>query len=73
MFIDFIKQKKNNLIFIIIFFSVGFILEFFYRKPLFENSVEIAKAVQDKMFSSTTFFKYWAYLGVIEFFISIHF
>ena len=73
MFIDFIKQKKNNLIFIIIFFSVGFILEFFYRKPLFENSVEIAKAVQDKMFSSTTFFKYWAYLGVIEFFISIIF
>ena len=73
MFIDFIKQKKNHLIFIIIFFSVGFILEFFYRKPLFENSVEIAKAVQDKMFSSTTFFKYWAYLGVIEFFISIIF
>ena len=73
MFLDFIKEKKKHLIFITIFFSVGFTIEFFYRKPLFQNSVEIAKAVQDKMSSSTIFFKYWAYLGVMEFIISIIF
>jgi membrane-associated phospholipid phosphatase len=73
MSLDFIKEKKKQLIFIIIFFAVGFTIEFFYRKPLFENSVEIATSVQDKMLSSTTFFKYWAYLGVIEFFLAIIF
>ena len=70
MILDFIKEKKFHLIFITIFFALGFTIEFFYRKPLFENSVQIAKSVQDSLFSSTTFFKYWAYLGVIEFFLA---
>ena len=70
-FIDYIKENKTKIIFITSFFSVGFIVEFFYRKPLFDNSVEIAQAVQDSMPSSTTFFKYWAYLGVIEFYYAI--
>jgi membrane-associated phospholipid phosphatase len=73
MILDFIKEKKFHLIFITIFFVLGFTIEFFYRKPLFENSVQIAKSVQDSLKPSTAFFKYWAYLGVIEFFLALVF
>ena len=67
------KETKIKLIFITIFFLVGFTIEFFYRKPLYDNSVKIAESVQDSLYSTTTFFKYLAYLGVIEFYLAIIF
>ena len=65
------KETKIKIIFITSFFTAGFIVEFFYRDPLFDNSVAIAESVQDVFDPSITFFKYWAYLGVIEFFVAI--
>ena len=67
------KETTKKLIFITIFFIVGFTIEFFYRKPLYDNSVDITKSVQEPLSSTTTFFKYWAYLGVIEFYLAIIF
>ena len=69
----FSKETTQKLIFITIFFIVGFTIEFFYRKPLFDNSVSIAKAVQDSFRPSATFFKYYAFLGVGEFYLAIVF
>ena len=69
----FSKETTQKLIFITIFFIIGFTIEFFYRKPLFDNSVSIAKAVQDSFRPSTTFFKYYAFLGVGEFYLAIVF
>ena len=68
-----LKETKIKLVFIIIFFMVGYSLEFIYRKPLYDNSVEIAKSVQGSLSWSTTFFKYYAYIGVIEFYLAIIF
>ena len=65
------KETKIKIIFITIFFTVGFIVEFFYRKPLFDNSVSIAKSVQNAFEPTITFFKYWAYFGVAEFYLAI--
>ena len=68
---QFLAKEKRKIIFIVIFFIVGFTVEFFYRKPLFDNSVSIAKSVQESFAPSKTFFKYWAYLGIAEFFLAI--
>ena len=67
----FSKETKIKIIFITIFFIIGFTVEFLYRNPLFDNSVEIAKAVQESLSPSKTFFKYYAYLGVAEFYLAI--
>ena len=70
---NFLSENKIKLIFILTFFTIGFCVEFAYRKPLFDNSVSIAKAVQDSFRPSTTFFKYYAFLGVGEFYLAIVF
>ena len=67
------KELTIKLIVITSFFIVGFGVEFLYRKPLFENSVSIAKSVQNSLGSSAGFFKYWAYLGVAEFYLALVF
>ena len=64
------KVEKNTLIkiiFIIIFFISTFTAEFFYRDPLFNNSVKIAEALQNKLSSLINFFDYYTYLGKIDY------
>lgn len=64
---NFLSENKIKLIFILTFFTIGFCVEFAYRKPLFDNSVKIAESVQEPFSKSITFWKYWAYFGVGEF------
>lgn len=61
------KEKRNKIIFITVFFIVNFIAEFFYSDYFFDNSVSIAKTLQNNLSFSITFFKYFTYLGVIEY------
>lgn len=62
------KETKIKIIFITIFCIALFTGEFFYRKPLYENSVSIAKRVQDKLSFAITPLKFYTYIGVIAFF-----
>ena len=61
------KSTLIKIIFIIIFFISTFTAEFFYRDPLFNNSVKIAEKLQDKLSSLINFFDFYTYLGKIDY------
>ena len=61
------KETKNKIIFIVVFFVVAFAAEFFYRQPLFDNSVKIAKALQKSFSSLIDFFKVFTNIGKIDY------
>ena len=63
-----IKVIKFKVIFITIFFISTFTGEFFYRDPLFDNSVSIAKTLQDKLSFSIIPYKYFTLISIIDFF-----
>ena len=62
------KNTKYKIIFIIIYFILILTAEFFYRDPLFDHSISIAKKLQDKLSFCKEPFKYYTYLGVLDFF-----
>ena len=63
------KLQKTiiKIIFITLFFIATFTGEFFYRDPLFNNSVLIAKTLQDKLSFAITPLKIYTYLGIQTF------
>ena len=63
------KLQKTiiKIVFITLFFIATFTGEFFYRDPLFNNSVLIAKTLQDKLSFAITPLKIYTYLGIQTF------
>jgi len=64
-------QLIIKIIFISAFTIVTIAVEFVYRRPLFDNSVEIAKAVQKTFGFSIGFFKIYTWIGVIDYYCYI--
>ena len=76
------KSTKIKIIFITIFFISTFTAEFFYRDPLFERAIPIAKAIQNKVSSFWVGFfqiytrstKYdYVIIGIILYFFPINY
>lgn len=75
------KSTKIKIIFISVFFFSTFIAEFFYRPPLFDNSITIAKTLQDKLYFSKKFFSFitkitnydYIILGIVLYFFPINY
>ena len=61
------KSTIIKIIFIILFIVSALTSEFFYRDPLFDNSVTIARAIQKKMSFFIAPLKYYSHLGVLDF------
>ena len=62
------KETKIKIIFIILFFFIAIISEYFYRKPLFNNSVSITDYLQNKFSFAIAPLEIYTYLGVLTFF-----
>lgn len=75
------KSTKFKIIFISIFFVTTFISQFLYGPPLFDNSIEIAKAIQNKFSFSQSFLKNFSkivnydyiLLGIVIYFFPINY
>ena len=61
------KPILIKIIFIVIFFLVTFIAEFIYRKPLFNNSVQIAHKIQDSLPFLIRPFDYFTNIGKVDY------
>ncbi len=62
------EELKYKIIFLLIFIVVTFTAEFFYRHPLFDNSVEIAKKLQKALKFTIEPFKYYTYMAKIDYY-----
>ena len=61
------KATKIKIIFITIFFISTFTVQFFYRPPLFDNSVKIAKKIQSTFKFSIGFLSYYTQIPKHEY------
>lgn len=62
------EELKYKIIFLLIFILVTFTAEFFYRDPLFDNSVKIAKKLQDALEFTIKPFKAYTYIAKIDYY-----
>ena len=65
------KAQLIKIIFISVFTIVTIGVEFAYRRPLFDHSVAIAKAIQNTFGFSIGFFKIYTWIGVIDYYFYI--
>ncbi len=62
------KEFIIKIIFIILFIIATYVTEIFYRDPLYNNSIEIAKALKKKLSFLITPLKIYSTIGILDFF-----